>query len=313
VKRAVVVGGGEIGGGWAALFASHGVDVVVVDPDAGALARSRDALRAAQALGVGFGKPGALTLVHDLEPAVPGADWIQEAAPEALDLKQALLGSVERLASPEAVIASSTSSLTRADLSRAMHDRARLLIVHPLHPVYAVPVVEVSVADDLPRATVDRVLETLRALGRTPVLVKGDVPGLIANRLTAALLREALDLVARGVVTAADLDRVVAGGIALGWTARGPLATEVIGARLDAPDGLPVALDSTLAPLWRSLASWHALDAGARHAIARDLRESLGAMQEVHSADKTTWARTVARIARVAEKLERPDYPKTGE
>jgi carnitine 3-dehydrogenase len=300
VKRGVVVGGGEIGGGWAALFASHGADVVVVDPDEAALTRSRDALRTAKALGVGRGQPGAITLVDDLEAAVPGADWIQEAAPESLDLKQALLARVERLAAPEAVIASSTSSLTRTDLSRAMRDPARLLIVHPLQPVYAVPVVEVSVADELPPAMVDRVLETLRALARTPVLVKGDLPGLVANRLTAALLREALDLVARGAVTAADLDRVVTGGIALGWTARGPLATEILGARLDAPERLPDALEATLAPLWRTLASWHALDAGARDAIARDLRESLGAMHEAHVAGESTWAKTLARVARAA-------------
>jgi 3-hydroxyacyl-CoA dehydrogenase len=300
VKRAVVVGAGEVGAGWTALFASHGVDVAVVDPDEAALARSRDALRSAQALGVGHGKPGTVTASRDLEAAVPGADWIQESAPEALDLKQALLARVERVASPEAVIASSTSSLTRADLSRAMRDPARLLIVHPLQPVYAVPVVEVSVADELLRETVGRVLETLRALGRTPVLVKGDLPGLVANRLTAALLREALDLVARGAVTAADLDRVVAGGVALGWTARGPLATEVIGARLDAPDRLPDALEATLAPLWRSLASWHALDATARDAIARDLRDSLGAMQKAHVAGESTWAKTLSRVARAA-------------
>ena len=295
-----MVGGGEIGAGWAALFVSHGVDVVVVDPDAEALRRAHETLQNARALGIGGGKTGTLTVSPDLERAVPKADWIQEAVPEALDLKQALFARIEQLASQEAVIASSTSSLTRADLSRAMRDDTRLLIVHPLQPVYAVPVVEVSVAEELPHQIVDRVLDTLRALGRTPVLVKGDLPGLVANRLTAALLREALDLVARGAITAADLDRVVAGGIALGWTARGPLATEVIGARLDAPDRLPEALETTLAPLWRSLASWHALDAGARDAIARDLRDSLGAMQKAHVAGESTWAKTLSRVARAA-------------
>ena len=299
VKRAVVVGAGEIGAGWAAVFAMHGVDVVVVDPDAEGLTRARDALRSTQALGLGVGVPGVVT-AQGLESAVPGADWIQEALPEALDLKQALLARTERLASPDAVIASSTSSLTRADLSRTMHDLSRLVIVHPLHPVYAVPVVEVSAADELPPETLRRILESLRSLGRTPVLVRGDVPGLVANRLTAALLREALDLIARGVVTAADLDRIVAGGIGLGWTARGPLSTEAIGAGLDAPERLPDALDATLAPLWQSLASWHALDANARDAIVRDLRDSLGAMRKAHVAGESTWAKTLSRVARAA-------------
>jgi carnitine 3-dehydrogenase len=301
VKRAVVIGAGEIGAGWAALFAAHGADVALVDPDAEALSRAHAALRDAQALGVGNRRPGALTAMRDLEPAIPEADWIQEATPEALELKQSLFARVESLASSEAIIASSTSSLTRAQLSEGMREPARLLIVHPLQPVYAVSVVEVNADDALARVTIDRVLDTLRALGREPVLVAGDLPGLVANRLTAALLREALDLIARGAINAADLDRVVARGIAIGWAVRGPLATEIIGARLDTADRLPGALDATLAPLWNSLASWSALDADARTLVEHNLRDSLGEMQKAHAAGESTWAKTLSRVARAAE------------
>jgi hypothetical protein len=182
-----------------------------------------------------------------------------------------------------------------------MRAPARLLIVHPLQPVYAVPVVEVNADPTLARETLDRILATLRALGREPVLVAGDAPGLVANRLTAALLREALDLIARGAISAADLDRVVARGIAMGWVVRGPLATEIIGARLDAPDRLPAALDVTIAPLWGSLASWDSLDAGARAAVERTLRDSLGEIQKAHAAGESTWAETLSRVARAAE------------
>jgi 3-hydroxyacyl-CoA dehydrogenase-like protein len=131
--------------------------------------------------------------------------------------------------------------------------------------------------------------------------VRGDLPGLVANRLTAALLREALDLIARGTIKAADLDRTVARGIAMGWAVRGPLATEIIGARLDTPERLPGALDATLAPLWPSLASWGTLDADARAAIERNLRDSLGEMQKAHAAGESTWAKTLSRVARAAE------------
>ena len=301
MKRAVVIGAGEIGAGWAALFAAHRVDVVLVDPDADALPRAQAALREARALGVGHPETGTVTAMHDFEPAIPEADWIQEATPETLELKQSLFARVESLARLETVIASSTSSLTRPQLSQGMRDPARLLIVHPFQPVYAVPVVEVNADDALPRATVERVLGALRALGREPVLVKGDLPGLVANRLTAALLREALDLIARGAISAADLDRVVARGIAMGWAARGPLATEIIGARLDASERLPRALDGTLAPLWASLASWDALDAEARAVVERDLRRSLGEMTKAHVSGESTWAKTLSRVARAAE------------
>jgi carnitine 3-dehydrogenase len=301
VKRAVVIGVGEIGAGWAALFAAHGVDVTLVDPEADALARAHMALQDAQALGVGRGTAGEFTATHDLEPAMEGADWIQEATPEALDLKQSLFGRVESLASSNAIIASSTSSLTRAQMSEGMREPARLLIVHPLHPVYAVPVVEVNVDVTVAPAEVERVLTTLRSLGREPVLVAGDRPGLVANRLTAALLREALDLIATGAIRAADLDRLVARGIGLGWAVRGPLATEIIGAQLDAPEGLPRALEATLAPLWSTLASWGALDGTARAGVERELRSSLGAMQKAHAAGESTWAKTLSRVARAAE------------
>jgi 3-hydroxyacyl-CoA dehydrogenase len=300
MKRVVVVGGGEIGAGWAALFAAHGFHVTVVDPDAGALRRAEAALREAQSLGLGTQPRGHLTATRELEPAVPGTDWIQEATPEALELKQSLFARVESLADSDTILASSTSSFTRAQLSQGMRDSARLLIVHPLHPVYAIPVVEVSADDALPRATTERVLSTLRLLGRDPVLVKGDVAGLVANRLTAALLREALDLIARGAIGAGDLDRIVAGGIALGWAARGPLVTEIIGARLTAPEELPHALGSTLAPLWRLLASWDTLDPDARATVERELRDSLGQMHKTHAAGESTWVKTLSRVARAA-------------
>ena len=301
MKRGVVIGAGEIGAGWAALFAAHGADVTLIDPDPGALARAQAALRDAQALGVGRGRPGTFTAMRDHEPAIPQADWIQEATPETLELKRALFARVESLASTEAIIASSTSSLTRAQLSEGMREPARLLIVHPLHPVYAVPVVEVNADETVPRGTIERVLAGLRALGREPVLVRGALPGLVANRLTAALLREALDLIARGAISAADLDRVVARGIGMGWAARGPLATELIGARLDTPRRLLGALDATLAPLWPSLAAWGSLDPDARAAVERDLRDSLAGMQKAHAAGESTWAKTLSRVARAAE------------
>ena len=300
MNRVAIVGAGEIGAGWAALFAVHGSNVTIVDPDAGAVERVEAAMREASSLGLGTVSRGPVTATHDVEEIAADADWIQEAIPEALELKQSLFARVEGLARSNAVIASSTSSFTRARLAEGMRDASRLLIVHPLHPVYAVPIVEVSADDALPRATLDRVLSTLRSMGREAVLVHGDTPGLVANRLTAALLREALDLIARGVVGARDLDRIVARGIGLGWTVRGPLLTEVIGAGLDAPDQLPEALGPTLAPLWAALAEWDTLDGDARAAVERELRDSLGGIHKTHAAGESTWVKTLSRVARAA-------------
>lgn len=300
MKHVVIVGAGEIGAGWAALFAAHGSRVTIVDPDAGATQRVEAAMQDVSSLALGAVSSAWVRATRDVEEVAADADWVQESIPEALELKQSLFARVETLARSDAIIASSSSSFTRAQLGEGMRDAARLVVVHPLHPVYAVPIIEVSADDALPRETLERVLSTLRSMGRDPVLVKGDVAGLVANRLTAALLREALDLVARGAVGAADLDRIVARGIGLGWTARGPLGTEIIGARLDAPDQLPKALDSTLAPLWASLATWDALDGDTRAAVERELRNSLGGMHKTHAAGESTWVKTLSRVARAA-------------
>lgn len=300
VKRVAVVGAGEIGAGWAALFAAYGSNVTIVDPDAGAAQRVEAALRELASLGLGIVSEPPMNVVRDVEEVASAADWIQEAIPEALDLKQSLFARVEGLAKSDAIIASSTSSFTRAQLGEGMRDGARLVIVHPLHPVYAVPIVEVSADEALPRETLALIVSTLRSMEREPVLVKGDVAGLVANRLTAALLREALDLIGRGAVGAAELDRIVARGIGLGWTARGPLRTEVIGAGLEASDQLPEALRSTLAPLWSTLATWDALDGDARAAVERELRNSLGGIHKTHAAGESTWVKTLSRVARAA-------------
>ena len=257
VPRVVVVlGAGEIGSGWAALFAAYGAEVRVVDPAPTALDRAHESLLIARSLlarraprrapphhpladvypaqskhapteNVLATRPGRITAAP-LDEAVEGAGWIQESLPERIDLKRAALKGLERLSTHEAIIASSTATLTASIIAEGFSFAHRLLVVHPLHPVYAVPIVEISAGRHTDSETVDRAAEVLRALGREPVIIRGEPPGLVANRLTAALLREALDLVANGVISPASVDRIVARGIATGWAATGPFATEMI-------------------------------------------------------------------------------------
>jgi 3-hydroxyacyl-CoA dehydrogenase len=141
---------------------------------------------------------------------VRGAEWVQESLPEILSVKRTVLESLDGALGAEAIVASSTSTLTASSLSEGRPYADRMLVAHPLHPVYVVPVVELSAGEQTAASTLDRAVATLRAVGREPVVLRGDVPGLVSNRLTAALLREALDLISRGVIDAADLDRLVA-------------------------------------------------------------------------------------------------------
>ncbi|MDQ6887443.1 MAG: 3-hydroxyacyl-CoA dehydrogenase NAD-binding domain-containing protein [Gemmatimonadota bacterium] len=296
---AVVVGVGEIGSGWAALFALNGVEVRVVDPDIRAAERIDRAIALARRLPEHRGPASPITVAGSVRDALSGAGWVQESVPEILDLKRGVLREIAAHAGDDAVIASSTSSFTTSALARGLAGAARLLVVHPLHPVYAVPVVELSGGEDTSPATLDRAIEVMRALRREPVVVRGEPAGLVANRLTAALLREALELLARGAVTPRELDRIVAGGVALGWAAAGPLGTEAHGAREHGLGALLRALERPLASLWPALAAWIALDPDARAAIEASSHAAPEA--GIPSIEEHVWTERLARIARASQ------------
>lgn len=305
--RVAIVGAGEIGSGWAALFAACGAEVRIFDLDMNAERRARVELTNAARIGVGVAHMGSIEQCLDLPDAVRGADWVQESLPERLELKRTMLGAIGHALAPDAIIASSTSTFTATELAAGARWADRLLIVHPLHPVYAVPVVELSAGAATAPATMARAQEAMRALGRVPVVMRAEVPGLVACRLTAALLREAIDLVARRVVSAAELERIVSRGIALGWVAAGALGTEAIGA---GPGGLAAFLQrfgEPLARLWGSLARWTELDEERRAALLAATEELARAAGDdtACAIGERTWADTLAQIARAADAEDR--------
>ncbi|HEY7877633.1 MAG TPA: 3-hydroxyacyl-CoA dehydrogenase NAD-binding domain-containing protein [Gemmatimonadaceae bacterium] len=293
-RAVAILGCGTIGGGWAALFAAYGAHVRVVDPDPAAVQRASAALAIACDIGVGGGTRGPIEAVPTAADAADAADWIQESLPERLERKRAVFAELEGHVSPAAIVASSTSTFTGSALAEGRSFAGRVVVAHPLHPVYAVPVVELCPARGTSLEALDRAERLLRAVGREPIVVRAELAGLVGHRLTAALLREAIDLVARGAITARDLDRVVSHGIATGWAAAGPFATEAIGNAGAGrnSDAAAAHLESVLAPLWRSLASWPGLDA----ARAESLRAALDGMGAGGGGvSEREWAERIAR------------------
>jgi len=230
--RVAILGAGNIGSGWAALFAAHGASVTIFDPDPAALTRARHALAIARTLPVHPPAPreGELVAAAALGEAVRGAEWVQESIPDVLALKRNLLETLADVLPPKALVASSTSTLTPSALADGLPFEKRLLVAHPLHPVYAVPIVELCGGPSMPARTLERAASVMRSVGREPMVVRGEPPGLVAHRLTMALLDEAARLVRAGAVTEAELDRIVARGIATGWIVAGAIGTEAIGA-----------------------------------------------------------------------------------
>ena len=223
IRRVAIVGGGVIGGGWAARCLAHGLDVVATDPGPGAEEKLRatvsNAWPALTTVGL---KPGAsqqrLSFAKDLESAVKDADFIQESAPENEDLKRKLHARIDAAARPDVIIASSSSGLLPSRFQADCKHPERVLVGHPFNPVYMLPLVEVLGGDKTDAKFIDRAADFYRRISMRPLKVKVEVPGYIADRLQEALWREALHLIADGVCTTSDIDDAIRFGPGLRWS-----------------------------------------------------------------------------------------------
>jgi 3-hydroxybutyryl-CoA dehydrogenase len=216
-----------IGASWTALFLAAGKSVAVFDPDPSTPDRVRrhvaDAWPTLTELGLAErGDPDALTFHSDARSAVDGADFVQESVPERLGIKHALYTQVEPALAASAVVASSASGLTLTEMQAGWKAPDRFVLGHPFNPPHLIPLVEVQGNERTAPGVVEESRTFYEALGKVTIEVKREVPGHVANRLQAALWREAINLVTRGVATVEDVDRAVRSGPGLRWAAMGP-------------------------------------------------------------------------------------------
>jgi L-gulonate 3-dehydrogenase len=240
-STAAMIGAGLIGRSWAMVFARAGWRVRLYDsvPEQVHAARGHieAGLREQQAQGLADDAAAAgarIAYVTNLEEALAGVDWVQESAPEVLDVKRELYPHIDRAAPPNAIIASSTSGIRASLFTENLVGRARCLVAHPVNPPHLVPVVELCGAPWTTPATVERAREVMLDIGQVPIVVRREVDGFIVNRLQGALLSEALRLVGEGYVSPQDLDKTVQDGLGLRWSFIGPFAT----IELNAPGGV---------------------------------------------------------------------------
>ncbi|KIC46133.1 carnitine 3-dehydrogenase [Tateyamaria sp. ANG-S1] len=225
-KVAAIIGGGVIGGGWAARFLLNGWDVRVFDPDpeaeaklAPVLAQARRALPSLT--DVALPGEGALSFHSDLAEAVAGAYWIQESVPERLDVKHRTLAAVQAACPADAIIGSSTSGFKPSELQDGAARPGQIMVCHPFNPVYLMPLVEVvpSGATDAP--LIQRAKATLSSLGMYPLHVRKEIDAHIADRFLEAVWREALWLVKDGVATTEEIDEAIRMGFGIRWAQMG--------------------------------------------------------------------------------------------
>jgi carnitine 3-dehydrogenase len=217
VTRVISLGAGPIGGGWTAHFLARGYDVTayihaMAEQDA-LMAVIDTAWISLTALGLA---PGAsrdrLRITDNLADAVKDAQFIQESAPERLEIKQALYEALGRLAPRDCVIGSSTSGLMMSDIQAKCPTPERTVIAHPFNPPYLLPLVEIVGGRQTERAAVEWAAEFYKVAGKAPLIMKKEIPGFVATRLQEALWREALHMVANGEATPEDIDVALMNG-----------------------------------------------------------------------------------------------------
>lgn len=223
MSKAAIIGGGVIGGGWAARFLLNGWDVAVFDPDPEAERKIGDVLNnARRALPALYDRAlppeGQLIFHRDLAEAVAGADWVQESVPESLALKHRILPAIQQAARPDAMIGSSTSGFKPSELNAS---GTRAIVAHPFNPVYLLPLVEL-VGD--PSICADAA-DILRGIGMYPLTVRKEIDAHIADRLLEAVWREALWLVKDGIATTEEIDESIRMGFGIRWAQMGLFET----------------------------------------------------------------------------------------
>lgn len=225
--RVAVIGAGTIGASWAALFLAKGLSVAVSDPDPAAEARVRayidDAWPALTQMGLApNASPANWSFQLDPQEAASGADLVQENGPERLEVKRSIYAALEEVLVPETIVASSTSGLIMSELQEEMRHPGRFVIGHPFNPPHLIPLVEVVGGKATTQEAIVWLMAFYAALGKRPIRLRREVPGHLANRLQAALWREAIHAVATGLASVEDVDTAIAQGPGLRWALMGP-------------------------------------------------------------------------------------------
>ncbi|KAF1046064.1 MAG: L-carnitine dehydrogenase [Herbaspirillum frisingense] len=227
VRRVAVVGTGVIGASWVAYFLAQGLEVSATDPMPEAESRLREAVDrhwpSLETLGLA---PGAsierLRFFARLEDALEGADFVQENGPEREDLKTDLFRRMDAALPAQVILASSSSGLLMSKVQAACRHPERVVLGHPFNPPHLIPLVEVIGGQLTSAEAVQQAIAFYAAIGKKPIHVRKEVKGHIANRLQAALWREAFHLVQEGVATTEDVDTAIAYGPGLRWALMGP-------------------------------------------------------------------------------------------
>jgi L-gulonate 3-dehydrogenase len=239
MKAIAIYGAGSIGTAWAIVFAQAGHDVRIYDADSARLSAAKEEInsRLKQLAEFDLIQQSVESITERMafcsapQSALSAADYVQECAPEDLQLKREIFRDLERMCRPEAILASSSSALTTTKFAKHLHSKSRCLVVHPGNPPYLIRVVEVVPAPFTDAGVIKETSELLHQSRLAPIILRREVEGFVFNRLQGALLREAYCLVRDDVISANQLDDLVRDGLGFRWSAIGPFETADLNTR----------------------------------------------------------------------------------
>ncbi|WP_027061490.1 5-formyl-3-hydroxy-2-methylpyridine 4-carboxylate 5-dehydrogenase [Mesorhizobium loti] len=230
IQRIAIIGMGTMGPGMAARLARGGLQVVAYDVAPAAIERAQTMLGVAETVldSLGIAPPpagvGTVRFTDDISDAVSGADLVIENVPENISIKADVYRTIDGLVASDTIVASDTSGIPITKLQAHISHPERMVGMHWSNPPHIIPMIEVIAGEKTAPQTVTVIRDLIRSIGLLPVVVKKDVPGFVENRVLYALLREAVDLVERGVIDPEDLDTCVSWGIGYKIAVIGPMA-----------------------------------------------------------------------------------------
>ncbi|HDR16595.1 MAG TPA: 3-hydroxyacyl-CoA dehydrogenase family protein [Desulfobacteraceae bacterium] len=274
INNITCVGAGLIGSDWAALFSSKGYEVIIQDRSEELLEKALGRIRSNlgfmeknDLLGAGNVEESLAKIktTTDIPEAVAKADYVQESVPDNYEIKKKVFKEMDGAAPRSTILASSASGLLMTEIQPAVSAPERCILVHPMLPAHLVPTVEIAGGRQTSLETVASTRSFMEKLGKTPVVLKKEVSGYIVNRLQAALIREAIDLVDQGVASPEDIDTAFCQGIGL----RSPITGPFLRMHL-AGEGIADFLANFMESYryrWESMATWTTVPPSAVKAV----------------------------------------------
>ncbi len=284
IKNIGLIGAGLVGAAWTAFYASKGFSVKLYDVDkAGAEKGYRKAMEDLKFLlehelvtQDAYEKGcSSIEIVESIEEAVEAADFVHESASERYEIKKAIFAEIDGYTSGDVIIASSSSALLMTEIQKVMKHPERSLIAHPFNPVHLIPLVELVGGEQTDQKIISQTKDFFEQLGKIVVILKKEIPGYIVNRLQAAIWREAIDMVIKGVGTVEDIDRALYAGPGIRWALMGQHLIYHLAGGKGGIEHFIEHIGENKRRLWEDMASWTTIPDEAKEVLSKGIQEEI--------------------------------------